>query len=143
MRSLPTRDWHAGKSSSKDSDSGKDSENKTSSRPTPWPEADALKGVTLVVTELQVKIHAELRYAKLKYAWGKLAGKDVSTVSRLLKGILLPILGMESLTEVTDRIERRGGWRTLRLPKIEHEMAEAEVIALEEKEKQQWTGIFD
>lgn len=143
MRSLPTRDWYGTKSSSKDSDSGKDYESKFSSRTTPWPEADALKAVTTGVTELQVKIQAELRYAKLEAAWGKLSGKDISTIARLLKGILVGILGMESLTEVTDRIEKRGGWGAVRLPRAAHDLTDAEFAALEEKEKQQWIWIFE
>ena len=143
MRSLPTRDWYGEKSSSEDSDSGMDSKNTTSSRTTPWPEADALKAVATGSTELQVKIQAELRYAKLEVAWGKLEGKDLSTINRFLKGILVPMLGMESLTDVTDRIEKRGGWGAVRLPKAGHESTEADFVALEEKEKQQWTWIFE
>ncbi|KAG0652725.1 hypothetical protein D0Z07_0346 [Hyphodiscus hymeniophilus] len=143
MRSLPTRDWYGEKSSSKESDSGMESDGKNSSRTTPWPEADTLKSVTSGVAEVQVKIQAELRYAKLEAAWGKLRGKDISTITRLLKGILVPILGMESLTDVTDRIEKRGGWGVLRLPKTDHGLTEAEFVALEEKEKQEWNWIFD
>jgi hypothetical protein len=143
MRSLPTRDWYGVKGFTKDSDSGMDSLNKLSSRSTPWPEADALKAVATGVTELQVKIQAELRYAKLEAAWGKMGAKDVSTITRLLKGILVPILGMESLTDITDRVEKRGGWGAVKLPKTDRELTEAEFVALEEKEKQQWTWIFD
>lgn len=143
MLSLPTRDWYGVRGSSKDSDSGKDLDIKDSARTTPWPEADTLKTTTSGVTDLQVKIQAELRYAKLEIAWGKLGGKDFSTMTRLLKSILVPILGMESLTDVTDRIEKRGGWGAVRLPKSGHELTEAEFAALEEKEKEQWTWIFD
>jgi hypothetical protein len=143
VRSLATRDWYGEKSCSKDSDSGIGSDNKTFSRTIPWPEADALRARTSGVTEVQVKIQAELRYAKLEAAWGKLCGKEISTINRLLKGILVPILGMESLTDVTDRIEKRGGWGALRLPKTDHGTMEADIMALEEKEKQQWTWSFD
>jgi hypothetical protein len=143
MQSLPTRDWYGTKSSSKDSDSGLDYESKSSTRSTPWPEADALKTVTTGVTELQVKIQSELRYAKLEAAWGKLSAKDISTITRLLKDVLVPILGMESLTEVTDRIEKRGGWGSVKIPKADHDLTEAELIALEEKEKEQWKWIFE
>ena len=143
MQSLPTRDWYGAKSSSKYSDSGLGYERKSSARPSPWPEADALKAVTTGVTELQVKIQSELRYAKLEAAWGKLNGKDISTIARLLKQVLVPILGMESLTEVTDRIEQRGGWGSLRMANADHNLTEAELISLEEKEKEQWLLIFE
>jgi hypothetical protein len=143
MLSLPKRDWYGAKSSSANSESGTGYASKTSTRPTPWPEADALKAVTSGVTELQVKIQAELRYAKLEAAWGKLGGKDISTIARLLKGILVPILGMESLTEITDRIEQRGGWGAVRLPKSTHVLTDEELVALEEKERQRWAWIFE
>lgn len=143
MLSLPTRDWYGTKSSSKGSDGGTDNESKFSTRSRPWPEADSLKAATTGVTQLQVEIQAELRYAKLEAAWGKLGGKDISTINRLLKAILVAVLGMESLTDVTDRIEKRGGWGAVRLPKTDHDLTEAEYVALEEKEKQQWIWIFD
>ena len=143
MESLPTRDWYGAKSSGKGSDSGTDYESKASTRSTPWPEADALKSVTTSVTELQVKIQSELRYAKLETAWGKLSGHDISAVTRLLKGVLIPVLGMESLTEVTDRIEKKGGWGSVRMPKTAHGLSHEEFISLEEKEKEQWKWIFE
>ena len=143
MQSLPTRNWYGTKISSKDSDSGMEYESKSSTRSTPWPEADALKTVTNGVTELHVKIQSELRYAKLEAAWGKLNGKDISTITRLLKDILIPVLGMESLTEVTDRIEKGGGWGSVRMAKSSHDFTEAELVSLEEKEKEQWKWIFE
>lgn len=139
MLSLPSRDWYGSKSSA-ESDSSQDTD--PSIRRSPWPEADALKMVTTAVTEIQVKITAELRYAKREADWSKLSADDYGTLVRLCKNILLPILGMESLTEVTDRLEKRGGWSSVRTPS-DNSVLEKDFDALETKEKEQWRLIFE
>jgi hypothetical protein len=140
--SLPTRDWFGTKEGSKDSGSEKDSEHYPSTRSHPWLEADALKSLVSEVTELQVKITSELRYAKREFAWGKLGPKDLDNVCALLKKILLPVLGMESLIHVTDRLEKRGGWAAV-VPNADHALSDRELNALEAKEIEQWGWIFE
>ncbi|KAE8448506.1 hypothetical protein EG329_009387 [Mollisiaceae sp. DMI_Dod_QoI] len=141
MLSLPTRDWYGPKAGSAVSDSSKFDDDPLT-RATHWPEADALKKTTTAVTELQVKMTAELRYAKREADWGKLSAEDYGTLVRLCKNILIPVLGMDSLTEVTDRLEKRGGWSAIRSP-IDNTMSEKELSTLEEKEKEQWHLIFE
>jgi hypothetical protein len=143
MLSLSTRDWYDSQDSSKRLDSRSDNDYNSHQRTAPWPEADALRKATMNVAEEQVKIQSELRYAKREAAWAKLGAKDFGMLSRLLKNILLPVLGMESLVEVTDRIEKRGGWRSFRASTTAHTMTELELNALEEKEKEQWRWIFE
>jgi hypothetical protein len=143
MLSLPTRDWYDNQDSSKRLDSRSGNDYNSHPRTVPWPEADALKRVTIDVAEAQVKIQSELRYAKREVAWAKLGAGDFKMLNRLLKNILLPVLGMESLVEVTDRIEKHGGWQSFRAPTTAHTMTESELTALEEKEKEQWRWIFE
>ncbi|KUJ08768.1 uncharacterized protein LY89DRAFT_764104 [Mollisia scopiformis] len=140
MLSLPSRDWYGSKQGSVESEASKDDDPFT--RPTQWPEADALKKAATMVTELQVKMIAELRYAKREADWSKLSPDDYGTLVRLCKNILLPILGMESLTEVTDRLEKRGGWSSIRSPN-DNALSEKEFGTLEAKEKEQWHVIFE
>lgn len=143
MPSLPTRDWYGTKNSPRDPDGRSDAESRFSTRTTPWPEADALKKVTANVNELQVKIQSELRYVKREMAWGKLGAKDIVTIYRLLRRILVPVYGMEALTEITDRIEKRGGWGGLRNPRTADSLTESEFNYLEDKEKRQWKWILE
>lgn len=143
MLSLPTRDWYGSQDGSKRLDSRSDNDYNSHQRTAPWPEADALKRATLDVAEAQIKIQSELRYAKREAGWAKLGAKDFGMLYRLLRNILLPILGMESLVEVTDRIEKRGGWRSFRASMTAHTMTESELSALEEKEREQWRWIFE
>lgn len=140
--SLPTRDWYGNKHANGDGSVSSDDED-SFTRLTPWPEADNLKKITAGVSALQVKIKAELRYVKREVAWGKLGAKDYEKICNLLKNVLLPILGMESLTKVADRIEKRGGWGAVSFGAAQHSMSEADFAALEEKERQQWLWMFN
>lgn len=142
MLSLSTRDWYGVKNISADVNSENDRASWFSGRAKPWPEADALKKVTADVTELQVKIQAELRYAKREVAWGKLGPKDMVTICRLLKNILVPLWGMESLTGITDRIEKRGGWRIPKMLNSTRNLIESDLNSLEDEEMEQWKDIL-
>lgn len=139
MLSFPARDWYGTKSPS----SGNGSDGRFSTRSRPWPEADALKKAMANVIELQVRIQSELRYAKREVAWGKLGARDIVTICQLLKNILVPALGMESITEVTDRIENRGGWGALRIPNTADSVTELDLDSLEENEKCQWKEMLE
>lgn len=138
MLSLPTREWYD-RTSSESSNKGRSGDTRT----IPWPEADALKETISAVMELQVKIQADMRYVKREAAWGKLGPNDISTVCKLTKNILTPILGMESITHVTDIVASRGGWGAVRLPNPDHFTTDSELIALENEEKEHWTWIFE
>jgi hypothetical protein len=138
MQSLPMRDWYGTNNSATCISSGSDNESWFPARTRPWPEADALKKATMDVAEWQVKIQSELRYAKREVSWGKLGPKDMATICRLLRNILVPILGLESLTGIADRIEKRGGWGSLRVPMTEDNLSESESKLLEVIEKGQW-----
>ncbi|KAH9213556.1 hypothetical protein DL95DRAFT_524402 [Leptodontidium sp. 2 PMI_412] len=143
MVSLPGRNWYGSQSSSNDTNIHTNNKSDPLTRLTPWPEADALKGAITSLTELQMKAQAELRYAKREVAWGKLSPKDFSTIVKLLKNIVHPVMGMDSLTQVTDRIERSGGWGSVRAANLSGHHTEDQLKALEEKEKEQWQWIFE
>lgn len=143
MVSLPGRDWYGQQSVSNNASIQTDEIPDPLTRTTPWPEADALKGVITSLTELQMKAQAELRYAKREVAWGKLSPKDFSNIMRLLKNIVHPVLGIDTLTQVTDRIEKRGGWGSVRAANAPAGYTEDDLKALEEKEREQWQWIFE
>lgn len=139
MLSLPKRDWYNVTNSG-----GLDErENNGFARNTPWPEAETLKTAIATVMELQVKIQAEMRYVKREAAWGKLGPNDISTACKLMKDILTAVIGMESITHVTDIIANRGGWGAVRLPSSDNPLTESELNALENEEKESWTWIFE
>ena len=75
-------------------------------------EAEGLKAAVASLGELQGKINAEIPFAKREVAFGKLNASDISELTRLLKLIMLPIVGMSSLADIFDRVARMRGWKT-------------------------------
>lgn len=145
MLSLPTRNWYGEKEiiSTASADSTNDNRRLFPARIEVWPEADTLKSSTKDIAQLQIKIQSELRFAKCEIAWGKLGPKDMVQLCRLLRNVLVPALGIESLTEITNRIESRGGWGSLRVPERGDTLTESESTSQREADKEQWKQMLD
>ena len=141
--SLPHRDWYGKNDTNTHLPNGSGGDYIFQDRMTPWPEADALRAATTATANSQVKITSEIRYLKREPAWAKLTAKDFVNINKLLRNILLPVLGMESLVEVTDRIEKSGGWASVRAPKGGHTLTVSEFSSLEEHENEQWNWIIE
>ncbi|KAJ9607321.1 hypothetical protein H2200_008394 [Cladophialophora chaetospira] len=137
--SLPSRDWnHASKASSAESDSD-DAE--PTERLTPWPEADKWKALTAVATECQIKVQSEMRYVKREVTFSRLSGKDYSCISKLLRNILIPISGLETVIQVNDRVEKQGGWTSVRTHK-DGSGSEVSDRSLSDAERERWSLLF-
>lgn len=87
------------------------SHTKKATKPTPLPEAAALKAAVRAVEELHGKFTADSAFAKREIAYGKLDASDLSELLRLLGLIMIPVLGMSSVADIFDRIAERRGWR--------------------------------
>jgi hypothetical protein len=137
--SLPSRDWNnASKASSIESDS---EAGEPTERLTPWPEADKWKALTAVATECQIKIQSELRYVKREVTFSKLSGKDYSCICKMLRNILIPISGLETAIQVNDRVEKQGGWTSVRTHK-DGSGSEASDRSLSDAERERWSLLF-
>lgn len=66
----------------------------------PSPEAKALKTAVASLGELHGKINSQLTFAKREVAYGNLDAADLSEVSKLLRQVMLPIIGMSSVAGV-------------------------------------------
>ncbi|KIV89174.1 hypothetical protein, variant [Exophiala mesophila] len=111
IESVPHREWQNRQAVSSSGESQNSGGHST--RVESWPEADAWKAATIKVTEAQVKIHAEMPYVKRETCWGKLRSSDFVCIMRLLKNILVPITGLETIIQITDSVESRGGWGSI------------------------------
>ncbi|RDW94776.1 hypothetical protein BP5796_00539 [Coleophoma crateriformis] len=74
------------------------------------PEAKALKGAVAGLTALHGKLHGDLPFAKREIAWGKLDADDIQQIFTLLRGILIPLMGMSTITDIFERLAARRGW---------------------------------
>ena len=103
------------------------------------PQATALKAAVGALGELHGTINVEIAFAKTEIALGKLDATDISQLVRLLRSVMVPIVGMSSVADIFDRVADRRGWR-----EASGETAE-ELEASKKKndeEKSEWSDIM-
>jgi hypothetical protein len=116
---------------------------KDTSHPAANAQAKALKASLGALTALHGKLHGDMSFAKREMAWGKLDAKDIDEVSTLFRQILIPLIGMTTITDIFERIAERRGW--VRIPNSKFAEAEAwEACSQEAKEieKKTWNEIM-
>jgi hypothetical protein len=143
IHSIPRREWYRSEEGSKAFESGDGGKDSLPDAILDWPEAHTLNKVTIEAAEGTVEVQTEVRYAKREFAWGKLGTKDYGKLYALLKGVLLPLLGLESIVEITDRIEKRGAWRGVNPAGTSHSSMKPRDSTIEEKEKNEWIWLFE
>lgn len=74
------------------------------------PQAAALKGCVTALTELHGKLNGDLPFAKRDIAYGKLGAKDLDEIYARLREILVPAVGISTVTDIFERIAERRGW---------------------------------
>ena len=103
------------------------------------PEAKALKAAVGVITELHGKISGDLAFAKREIAYGKLDASELSEILKLMRQVMLPIIGMSSVADIFSRVAERQRWWI-------HEDDAPENLGrsdeVKEMEKEQWSEIM-
>ncbi|MCJ1310085.1 hypothetical protein MMC25_003746 [Agyrium rufum] len=105
--------------------------------------AKKMKGVLGGLTALHGKMHADLTFAKRETAYGKLHAEDIDEIFELLRGIMLPMLGMGTIADIFERVAKRRGWDQ-RKPQTDEKTKE-EITADDtrrEQEVHEWNDIF-
>lgn len=114
LRSLETSDMFADMDAADEESNGKDKtskkEKKAKRRPAETPESKALKSTIAALTGLHGKLHGDLPFAKREVAWGNLNAHDLDEIFRLFRGILIPVIGMSTISDIFQRIAERRGW---------------------------------
>jgi hypothetical protein len=103
----------------------------------------ALKANLAALTGLHGKLHGDMSFGKREMAWGKFDAKDLDEIFTLFRSILIPLIGMSTITDIFERIAERRGW--VRVPNSKFDRAESwEACGLEakEKEKATWNEIM-
>jgi len=103
----------------------------------------ALKASLTALTGLHGKLHGDMSFGKREMAWGKFDAKDLDEIFTLFRSILIPLIGMSTITDIFERIAERRGW--VRVPNSKFDRAESwEACGLEakEKEKATWNEIM-
>jgi hypothetical protein len=102
-------------STAPDEDSPEDSKKsmakkKNKAHPAQNPQSAVLKGTLVALKGLHGKLHGDLAFGKRESAWGKLGAKDMDEIFTLFRGILIPLIGMGTITDIFERIAERRGW---------------------------------
>ncbi|EOA87360.1 hypothetical protein ACJQWK_10179 [Exserohilum turcicum] len=74
------------------------------------PEIAAIKTMTRSLQELHGKLSADLPFAKREIAYGKLTPDDLEAISKMLRSILLPVLGLASIMDIFERSAEINHW---------------------------------
>lgn len=72
--------------------------------------AKALKDTVSAMSELAGKLQADLVFAKRDIAWGKLDARDLSDLSKHVRDVYVPIMGMTTIVDIFTRVAERRGW---------------------------------
>jgi hypothetical protein len=116
---------------------------KKASHPAHNTQAKALRGSLDALLGLHGKLHGDMPFAKREIAWGKLDAKDLDEIFRLFRSILIPLIGMGTITDIFERIAERRGW--VHVPNSKHHEAEKWEACGEdqkEREKASWNAIM-
>jgi hypothetical protein len=76
----------------------------------PTPEAAALSGTVAAITGLHGKLQGDLPFAKREIALGKLGPDELSGISKHLRQIMLPTVGITALNDLLERLAFYHGW---------------------------------
>ena len=103
------------------------------------PQAAALKAAVGALGEIHGTINVEIAFAKREIAFGKLDATDISQLVRLLRSVMVPIVGMSSVADIFDRVADRRGWR-----EASGETAQEREASKKRKdeEKSEWSDIM-
>jgi hypothetical protein len=115
LQSLENSDMFAGSAVDDEKPEGdekkqKKKDKKEKAHPAQTPPAKALKGAVAGLLALHGKLHGDLPFAKRESAWGKLDAKDIGEIFNLFRDILVPLIGLGTITDIFERIAERRGW---------------------------------
>jgi hypothetical protein len=109
------------------------------------PEGKALKASVAALTALHGKLHGDLPFGKREIAYGKLLPEDLDEIFRLFQAVLIPLIGMSTITDIFERIAERRGWVKTERGSEFDDAEQWERDPTEEakrKEKQVWNDIM-
>ncbi|KAF1968166.1 hypothetical protein BU23DRAFT_656545 [Bimuria novae-zelandiae CBS 107.79] len=74
------------------------------------PDIQAVKVVTVAITQIHGKLNVDLPFAKREVAYGKLTPDDYESIFKNLREIMMPLLGVTSIIDIFERLLDLNGW---------------------------------
>jgi hypothetical protein len=84
--------------------------NTQGAKPERSPEAEAFKGKVQQLAMLNGKLQADLPFAKREIAIGLLGPDDIQTIFRLMRNMMIPMIGLSCMSDVFELVAERRGW---------------------------------
>ncbi|KAG4030892.1 hypothetical protein MFRU_010g00260 [Monilinia fructicola] len=112
------------------------------SHPTLSPEAKALKGAIDGLRGLHGKLYGDMPFGKREVAWGKLDAKDIDKIFNLFREIMIPLIGMSTITDIFVRIGEKRGWVKSTDSKDRSEQWEHMPLESKAEEKRLWNEVM-
>ncbi|KAK8241927.1 hypothetical protein HDK77DRAFT_393852 [Phyllosticta capitalensis] len=75
------------------------------------PEAKTVKASVAAIQALQGKLQQDLPFAKREIAWGYLGPDDLQAMSKMLRGVMLPLAGLSSVVDIFERLTELNGYQ--------------------------------
>ena len=101
----------------------------------PSPEAAALKGSVSALAALYGKFHGDLGFGKREVAWGYLCASDLDAISEMMRNILIPMIGLSTITDIFQRAANHNGWNV-------DDEDDPELAEKKRSDKQKWNEIM-
>lgn len=101
------------------------------------PETEAIKRLTATFTQLHGKLHSDLPFAKREIAYGKLTPDDFEGISKHLRAVMLPMVGLGSLVDLFNRHAELNKWYG-----DQDEDTDSEEDAMQRAAVEQWNEIM-
>lgn len=79
------------------------------------PEAQIVKGKMQALQDAAAKLNSDLPFAKREIAIGNLGPDDLQNIARLLRLIMLPMVGLSCISDIFERIAEDRGWVSIPL----------------------------
>ncbi|KAI8625652.1 hypothetical protein F5Y19DRAFT_262256 [Xylariaceae sp. FL1651] len=98
-------------------------------------EAKAIKETMFNLRLLSGKIYVDMPFAKRDIAWAKLTAKDLATVLRLLRSVIIPVHGIGTVIDIFQRLAEKRGWITTSETPLE-------VLAEKNQDKRVWNEVM-
>ena len=76
----------------------------------PSPELSALNGAVTAITGLHAKLQGDMPFAKREIAFGKIDASELSSIATHLRRIMLPTVGLSTMSELLERVANFHGW---------------------------------
>ncbi|KAJ9660707.1 hypothetical protein H2201_006786 [Coniosporium apollinis] len=102
------------------------------------PQAAAVKKAVASIGELSGKLNGDLPFAKREVAFGNLGPDEIQELSRLIRGVMLPTVGLSSVIDIFERLGELDYWNR----KAETAAGDADPQEKQKRAIHEWNDIM-